>query len=303
MDGDRDSHIRLEAEKLLRLRHVAQSQLTRRARRAQPIGALPGALTTRRRGRGIEVHDIRLWLDGDDMRHIDANTTARTGHPHVRTFRDDHESTALLVADFRPSMLFGTKRTFKSVAAAEALALVGWSMLAAERRIGLFAFGPDTPTFIPPRSGERAMAAIIGGLVDCHSRALDSGDVEDRPLSACLEMATQHLAPGGALVLASALDEAGPNFDALISSWARRASFQVMVISDAFEREAPRGWYPFTIGRGQPRWGWHAPKKNNVIDERLALLAKLGVSAVLVEVERDPEIMIPEIEPLDVTGG
>lgn len=303
MDGGKDSHIRLDAEKLLRLRHVAQSQHARRARRSQPIGALPGTLTTRRRGRGIEVHDIRLWLDGDDMRHIDANTTARTGQPHVRTFRDDHESTALLVADFRPSMLFGTKRTFKSVAAAEALALIGWSMLAAERRIGLFAFGPDTPTFVPPRSGERAMAAIIAGLVDCHERALDSADVEDRPLSDSLEMATQHLAPGGALVLATALDEPGPNFEALISSWARRASVHVIVISDAFEREAPRGWYPFTIGKGQPEWGRLHAKKNTAIDERLALLAGLGVSSVLLEVERDPEIMIPELESLDVPGA
>jgi uncharacterized protein (DUF58 family) len=303
MDGGQDSQIRLEAEKLLRLRHVAQSQHARRARRAQPIGALPGTLTTRRRGRGIEVHDIRLWLDGDDMRHIDANTTARTGQPHVRTFRDDHESTALLVADFRPSMLFVTKRTFKSVAAAEALALVGWSMLAGERRIGLFAFGPDTPTFVPPQSGERAMAAIISGLVDCHERALDSTDVEDRPLSESLEMATQHLPPGGALVLATALDEPGPNFEALISSCARRASVHVFVISDAFERQAPRGWYPFTIGRGQPEWGRFHGKKNNAIDERLALLAGLGVSAVLLEVERDPEIMIPELESLDVPGA
>lgn len=302
MDGSKESDVRLEAEKLLRLRHVAQAQHTRRATRAQPIGALPGTLTTRRRGRGIEVHDIRLWLDGDDVRHIDANATARTGHPHIRTFRDDHESTALLVADFRPSMLFGTKRTFKSVAAAEALALVGWTMLAAERRIGLFAIGPDSPTFVPPRSGERAMAAVIGGLVESHAKALDSTISEDRPLATSLEMATQYLTPGGALVLASALDEPGPSFEALMSSWTRRASVHVIVISDAFEREAPRGWYPFTIGNGPPEWGRLESKRNTAVDERLTLLSKLGVSAVRLDVERDPEIMIPELESLDVTG-
>ncbi|TAL81548.1 MAG: DUF58 domain-containing protein [Beijerinckiaceae bacterium] len=284
----------------MRLRHVALAQNARRATRAQPVGALPGTLSTRRRGRGIEVHDIRLWLDGDDVRHIDANATARTGHLHVRTFHDDPESAVLLFADFRPSMLFGTKRTFKSVAAAEALALAGWSMIASGRRVGLFAVGPDATTFVPHRNGERGMAAVIGGLVDAHAKALESAKMEDDSLDACLEMAAQHLAPGGALIIASGLDAPGPSFESFMTSWARRASLQVIVVSDAFEHERPRGWYPFATGSGRPEWGRFDVKTPAAKDERLMLLAKCGVSAVRLDVEHDPEIMIPELEALDV---
>lgn len=302
MDGSGDSHVQLEAETLLRLRHAALAQNARRATRAQPVGALPGTRSTRRRGRGIEVHDIRLWLDSDDVRHIDANATARTGHLHVRTFHDDPESAALLFADFRPSMLFGTKRTFKSVAAAEALALTGWSMIASGRRVGLFAVGPETSTFVPHRSGERGMAAVIGGLVDAHAKALASAKTDDEPLDACLEMAAQNLAPGGALIIASGLDTPGPAFESFMTSWTLRTSLQVILVSDAFEHERPRGRYPFATGNGRPEWGRFDSKTLAAKDERLMLLEKCGVGAVRLDVEQDPEIMLPDLEALDVAG-
>ena len=76
----------------------------------------------------------------------------------------------------------------------------------------------------------------------------------------------------------------------------------MIVVADAFEREARRGWYPFTTGHGVPEWGCLNSTKNNVADERLMLLARCGVSAVRLEVERDPEIEIPDLEALNVAG-
>ncbi|TXM93858.1 DUF58 domain-containing protein, partial [Methylobacterium sp. WL122] len=63
--------------------------------------------------------------EGDDRRHIDRNATARTGILHVRTHHDERDRAVVLLADFRPSMLFGTRRALRSVAAAEALASLG----------------------------------------------------------------------------------------------------------------------------------------------------------------------------------
>ncbi|MFD1333947.1 DUF58 domain-containing protein, partial [Methylopila musalis] len=94
------------------------------------LAARPGGVVTRRRGRGSEIDDVRPWTDGDDIRHIDRHATARTGELHARTFRDERERAALLVADFRPAMLFGTRRAFRSIAGAEALALLGWRAVA-----------------------------------------------------------------------------------------------------------------------------------------------------------------------------
>ena len=72
---------------------------------------------------------MRLWSEGDDRRFIDRNATARTGELHVRTHHDERDRAVVLVADFRPSMLFGTRRALRSVAAAEALVLLGWRIV------------------------------------------------------------------------------------------------------------------------------------------------------------------------------
>ncbi|HET9068090.1 MAG TPA: DUF58 domain-containing protein, partial [Amaricoccus sp.] len=98
--------------------------LARRA--ARPAGALaerPGIAPTRKRGQGHEIREIRPFTDGDDPRHLDAAATARSGSLQVRSFHEDRERTVLLVADFRRPMLWGTRARFRSVAAAEALAL------------------------------------------------------------------------------------------------------------------------------------------------------------------------------------
>jgi uncharacterized protein (DUF58 family) len=89
--------------------------------------------------------NIRIFSEGGDIRHLDHNTTARTGVPHVRTFRDEREKSVLLLADFRAPMLWRTRRVFRSVAATGFLSVhdqagrVGWASFLTNR----FSAGPD----------------------------------------------------------------------------------------------------------------------------------------------------------------
>jgi uncharacterized protein (DUF58 family) len=76
------------------------------ARRLDGIG--PGQHRSLRLGEGVELADIREYVPGDDVRAIDWNVTARTGHPHVRVYEADRETSALVVADRSASMAFGT---------------------------------------------------------------------------------------------------------------------------------------------------------------------------------------------------
>lgn len=134
----------LDIDALLHLRRLAYRM---RSPRAPPRSTLPGGIAHKRRGRGLEAHDIRQWSDGDDIRHLDRNVTARTGIPHVRSFHDEREPAILLVADFRPSMLFGTRRRLRSVAAAEALAMLGWRAISDGGRVALAAATPAGAQF------------------------------------------------------------------------------------------------------------------------------------------------------------
>ncbi|WP_020178640.1 DUF58 domain-containing protein [Methylopila sp. M107] len=285
----------LDAQSLIGLRH-----LTGRAPASTPrrLAARPGGIVTRRRGRGSEIDDVRMWIDGDDIRHIDRNATARTGQLHTRTFRDERERAVLLVADFRPAMLFGTRRAFRSVAAAEALAMVGWRAAAEGGRIGLLAVTAGEPAFARPKGGERAMNVVVGVMARAHADALADSDRPDPPLADSLETAVGALPRGGHLILATGLDEPGARFDEVVKAARRRVSISVLLVADAFERDAPRGAYAFMSREG--RGGWlSGAKRDAATDPRRDRLTALGVPTLDIDAAAGPEKIAPLLERLD----
>ena len=238
--------ITLEPDPLLRLR-----ALVRRGRHTGPVTHLPGGQVTRARGRGLETADLRSFEHGDDPRHIDRNATARTGHPQVRRFHAERDRTTILVADFRPSMLWGTRRTFRSVAAAEALCLAGWKTVIEGGRVGLIAVSAGEPVFRAAAGRDRAMVGVIGAMVRAHALALDVVEAPEPPLSVALGLA-HRIAPRGAeVVVASALDERGADFPELAQQLSHRTSLSFLRIVDAFEVERPAGQYRFSTRSGR----------------------------------------------------
>lgn len=313
-----------DTESLLKLRHLVQHIPERRL---QPTG-LPGGFVSRRRGRGLETVDLRLYSVGDDIRHIDRNATARTGQPHVRTFRDERERNVLLLADFRPSMLWGTRRALRSVAAAEALALVGWRVVESGGRVGLIAFGAGDPVFVSARGRERGMVRVVGGLAAAHRSALlavaeahDRGEAggakarggrkrahmadplgQEQPLEARLDLAVKLVPTGGMVVLASGLDHPGDGFDAVAAAIDRRAALTVLLVTDAFEQRAPAGSYPFVSESGRIAWAsFGVNRAADARDPRLERLERLGVAALSIDASADPETMATAIDMFD--GG
>lgn len=291
--------IHLSGETLMGLRHLARRGVTPATR---TLAGLPGGIVTKKRGRGSEPDDVRLWSEGDDMRFIDRNATARTGELHVRTHHDERDRAVVLLADFRPSMLFGTRRALRSVAAAEALALLGWRIVGDGGRIGLIVAGAAEPTVIRPAGGERAMTAVTGAMAHAHARALAASHAADPPLGAMLTLAGSLLTSGGHLVIASALDAPGPDFDALLTVLAERLSIRLLLVSDAFERVRPPGFYPFATPDGQrgtiqPGRTEHVPPWD--VDERLDAMHRRGIEGLRIDVEAGPEAYAPLMERLD----
>ncbi|WP_445467130.1 DUF58 domain-containing protein [Faunimonas sp. B44] len=199
--------------------------------------------------------DTRAYSNGDDIRHIDRNLTARTGVLHVRTFHDERDKSALLLADFRPSMLWGTRRAFRSVAAAEILSAIGWRVVEAGGRIGLIAFGAGEPTFVAPRGRSAGMIRVIGGLVDAHRAALrracegnESGEPDfERGIDMARELASHDMA----VFLATSLDGIHDASNASLAALARKTALSVLLVRDAFECDPPRGSYRFAAA-GRP---------------------------------------------------
>ena len=290
--------IHLSGEALMGLRHLARrgtAPITR------TMAGLPGGIVTRKRGRGSEPDDVRLWSEGDDRRHIDRNATARTGILHVRTHHDERDRAVVLFADFRPSMLFGTRRALRSVAAAEALTLLGWRIVGDGGRVGVIALGAGEPTVVRPAGGERAMIAATGALSHAHAAALSARPGEDPPLAPGLTLAGSLLPSGGHLVMASALDAPGPDFEGMLTALAERLSIRLLLVSDAFERDRPPGFYPFATPDGE-RGTLQAGRSRRpapAADARLADLRRLGVEGLRIDSEAGPESYAPLMERLD----
>jgi uncharacterized protein (DUF58 family) len=251
--------VMLAPDALIALRRVAL-----RSRAAPVLAALPGGFATRRKGHGQEVADVRCYVVGDDIRHLDRGTTARTGTLHVRQFQEERDRVALLIADFRAPMLWGVTRAFRSVVAAEALCLLGWRVVEDGGRVGLLALTSAGPVAVAPRGRTRGMLDVIGGLVRAHAAALDAvargasqgGDAGDQagalvPLDAALAP-VERCAPAGAeLLLASGFDGCGEGLADRLSALARRRVPRLILIGDADAARLPRGRYPVRLPDGR----------------------------------------------------
>ncbi|WP_372571822.1 DUF58 domain-containing protein [Ruegeria jejuensis] len=246
-----DAGVSLNSGPLIALRRVALSSYA-----APPMAALPGGFVTKRRGQGIEVVDVREYVAGDDIRHLDRGTTARTGRLHVRQFQEERDRVSLLVADFRASMFWGLRRAFLSVAAAEALVMIGWHLVESGGRVALLAITPEAPVIVPPRGRTRGMLDVIGGLVQAHRNGLEAvlaGRQDALTLDQALTRADR-LAPTGAeIIVASGFDAPGSGLADRLDLLAHRRSPRLVLMTEAKTHEMPRGWYPIRLSDGRQK--------------------------------------------------
>ena len=159
MAGRTDQGICVDLQDLVRLRAQASgfSFLPR-----QPVHSLlAGRHASRLRGRGLSFEELRRYVPGDDVRTIDWKVTARTRKPHVRVFTEERDRPVLLVVDQRRSMFFGSRRSMKSVAAAELAALAAWRTLAVGDRIGALVFDDRDVVAVPARRSQQQVLQIL----------------------------------------------------------------------------------------------------------------------------------------------
>ena len=142
------------------------------------------------------------------------------------------------------------------------------------------------------------MSAIVGVMARAHADALAEPDRPDPPLADSLETAVGALPRGGHLVIASGLDEPGDRFDEVMKAAKSRVTVSVLLVADAFERDAPRGAYAFMSRAGKA--GWLSGRKREVEDDpRRARLIALGLTVISVDAAAGPERVAPTLERLD----
>ncbi|MDZ7370673.1 MAG: DUF58 domain-containing protein [candidate division KSB1 bacterium] len=113
------------------------------------------------KGRGMEFAEVREYQIGDDIRTIDWNVTARQGRPYVKVFDEERELTVMLLVDVSSSGEFGTVRQMKGEIAAEICALLAFSAIKNNDKVGLIIFSDQVEKFVPPRKGKSHVLRVI----------------------------------------------------------------------------------------------------------------------------------------------
>ena len=119
------------------------------------------------KGRGMEFAEVRLYQPGDEIRTIDWNVTARAGVPYVKRYAEERELTVMLLVDASPSTHFASTRQLKSALAAELAAVLAFSAITNNDKVGLVIFTDRIELAVPPRKGTRHVLRVIREVLSC----------------------------------------------------------------------------------------------------------------------------------------
>jgi len=118
------------------------------------------------KGRGMAFSEVREYQFGDDIRSIDWNVTARFNHPFIKVFDEERELTVMLLIDVSGSNQFGTKKTLKQDVITEIAAVLAFSAIQNNDKVGVIFFSNRVEKFIPPKKGTSHILRIIRELIE-----------------------------------------------------------------------------------------------------------------------------------------
>jgi uncharacterized protein (DUF58 family) len=105
------------------------------------------------KGRGMAFSEVRNYIPGDEIRTIDWNVTARFNEPYVKVFEEEREMTVMLLIDMSASGNFGTNKQFKRELATEISAILAFSAIKNNDKVGVIFFSDKIEKYIPPKKG------------------------------------------------------------------------------------------------------------------------------------------------------
>ncbi|MGB0542449.1 MAG: DUF58 domain-containing protein [Longimicrobiales bacterium] len=183
------------------------------------------------KGRGMNFAEVREYQYGDDIRSIDWNVTARNGSPFVKIFEEERELTVMLVVDVSASGDFGSRERLKGEVAVEICALLAFSAIKNNDKVGLIIFSDRIEKFVPPRKGRRHVLRVLRELL--YHRPEGRGT----DITGALEYLTHVQRKKAVTFLVSDFRDSG--FDKALAVAGRRHDLVAVRLGDARERELP----------------------------------------------------------------
>ena len=241
---DTDGITTVSAKSLIALREQAKQLPLSSARiRARQGGAYLSSF----RGRGMEFEESRMYMPGDDIRNMDWRVTARTGNAHTKVFREERERPVLLWLDLNASMMFATRGAYKAVIASKIAALLAWSAVQHNDRLGALIFAGDQHSEIRPQRGKNAALAVIGNLVKHPAWQAHADKHRDMP--GAVSRLRKVTRPGSLVFMLSDFRGMNHQCDIHLANIARHSDVVMIHIGDPIEDQLPpRGHYQVSDG-------------------------------------------------------
>jgi len=189
------------------------------------------------KGKGMAFSEVREYQYGDDIRSIDWNVTARFNHPFVKVFEEERELTVMLLVDLSGSGNFGTQTRLKRELITEVAAVLSFSAIQNNDKIGVIFFSDKVEKFIPPKKGKQHILRIIRELIEFQPAHPSTS------LSEPLRYLTNAIKKRSIVfVLSDFIDldkEGNPRFDEAIRIASRKHDLVALRIFDKREEELP----------------------------------------------------------------
>jgi uncharacterized protein (DUF58 family) len=269
------------------LRKVRQIELRARG---TVNSVLSGAYSSSFRGRGMEFAEVREYVPGDEIRTIDWNVTARQGHPFVKKFTEERELTVLLAVDASASGDFGSRGEMKGEIMATLSALLAFSAIQNNDRVGLLIFTSTVERFIPPQKGRKHVLRVIRELL--YHKPRERGT----DLAGAIAHADRLLRRRAVVFLVSDFD--APDFEKSLRLLQRKHDAVAIRVADPRERELPDAGFleledPETgavriVDTGDRRFREAFARESRAAAAKLeALFRRTGTDAVQITAGRD----------------
>ncbi len=183
------------------------------------------------KGRGIEFDQVRKYEMGDDVRSVDWNVTARMGDLYVKRFVEERELTMLLVVDMSASNDFGTQGRFKREAAIELAAMLAFSAVRNNDKVGLLLFTDRIEKFIPPRKGRKHILRLLRELLAFQPVGRGTN------VNLAIEHVNRMMKRRGIVVLVSDFQNDAESYRKNLGIAGKRHDFIAIDLSDPMEKE------------------------------------------------------------------
>jgi len=242
------------------------------------------------KGRGMEFSEVREYQFGDDIRNIDWNVTARLGHPFIKIFEEERELTVMLLVDLSGSLMFGTVEKTKQQVAAELSAVLAFSALKNNDKVGLLLFTNKIEKFVPPRKGRSHVLRIIREVLSFEPEGKSTN------IKGALEYMNSTIKKRSIVFLLSDFMDSG--YDKILRIIGKRHDLIGVVLNDKREAEIPAmGLIKLADAEtGEERWVDTSSKKiqkrlqvvrRKMIEERKALFISGRLDSIEVQTGED----------------